>query len=162
MSPKRNGLRAISCPPSYRAFYEQKGVVFQSLFIVLTSSQSLQRDGSSRARAGIVLPFCFHVARRQYLTYRLSIEEKGNIVKGCLATLTEFCDLHQESLEHSNHLFSIGSSHSSSISAFTGGIEQIRDDLCREHYSKIGRPRQILRIHSSYVYLYRNNHSLHQ
>ncbi len=33
------------------------------------------------------------------------VEEKGNIVKGCLATLTEFCDLHQESLEHSNHLF---------------------------------------------------------
>jgi hypothetical protein len=36
----------------------------------------------SSTMAGIVVPFRFHVALRLYLTYRLSIEEKGNGVKG--------------------------------------------------------------------------------
>src|SRR5712692_11994078 len=37
---------------------------------------------SSSTIADIVVPFCFYVAVRLYLTYRLSIEEKGNFVKG--------------------------------------------------------------------------------
>src|SRR2546425_2470446 len=37
---------------------------------------------SSSTIADIVVPFCFHVASPLYLTYRLSIEEKGNFVKG--------------------------------------------------------------------------------
>src|SRR5216683_7225882 len=37
---------------------------------------------NSLIMAAIVVPFCFHVARQQNLTYRLSIKEKGNAVKG--------------------------------------------------------------------------------
>src|SRR5258708_18836965 len=37
---------------------------------------------SSSTIADIVVPFCFYVAVRLYLTYRLSIQEKGNGVKG--------------------------------------------------------------------------------
>src|SRR5260370_14342030 len=37
---------------------------------------------SSSTIADIVVPFCFHVARRLYLTYRLNIQKKRNFVKG--------------------------------------------------------------------------------
>src|SRR6266567_8292038 len=40
---------------------------------------------SSLTMAAIAVPFRFHVAMRLYLTYRLSIADKGNGVKGCLA-----------------------------------------------------------------------------